>query len=251
MSDGIYSALSGAIVQERNLSVVANNLANSNTSGFKGDRAVFFEMVTPTRSAPLISPALRYSTVADVTIDYQAGAIKLTDRPLDVALHGDGFLAIETPNGERYTRAGSFVMDQEGVLRTLGGHRVLGEIEPPTRRTDKLEIPPDTREILINPDGTLRADGAEIGKLKLVRFPNDTDLIKDGLTWFAAKPGVQPLSAKQTTTVEQGYLENSNVNPVGGMTELIMVTRSFEALQKTIETFRDLDSRTARDVGGR
>jgi flagellar basal-body rod protein FlgF len=259
MSDGIYSALSGAIAQERNLSVVANNLANSNTAGFKGDRTVFFEMVTTTPTAPKISPALRYATVADVTIDHLPGSFKLTERPLDVALHGDGYFVIETPKGERYTRAGSFVMDQEGVLRTLTGHRVMGENGPPTQRGSELTIPEDAHEVRIDPDGTLRAvriDGGstndeELGKLKLVRFPTEDDLLKDGLTWFVPKEGVKPLSAELTTTVEQGFLEDSNVNAVSGMTELILVTRSFEALQKVIETFRDMDNRTARDVGGR
>jgi flagellar basal-body rod protein FlgF len=252
MSDGIYSALSGAIVQERNLSVVANNLANANTSGFKGDRSVFFEMVTTTPVAPKINPALRYATTADVKIDHQPGSIELTERPLDAALHGDGYFVIETPKGERYTRAGSFVMDHEGVLRTLTGHTVMGENGPIQQRGKELRIPEDAREIQINPDGSIYADAVEIGKLKLARFANERDdLRKDGLTWFVPKDGVQPLDAAKTTTVEQGFLEDSNVNAVGGMNELIMLTRSFEALQKVIETFRELDNRTARDVGGR
>ena len=252
MSDGIYSALSGAIAQERNLSVVANNIANANTTGFKADRAVFNEILTKVKAPPALSPSLRYANVADVAIDHQPGSLKLTGRKLDAALQGDGYFTIETPQGERYTRSGSFVMDHEGTLRTLAGHRVMGEAGPVTARGIELTIPDNTREIAINPDGTIRADEQEIGKLKLVRFASEPDdLIKDGLTWFKPANGAMPRAAEATVTVEQGFLEDSNCNAVSGMNELIIVTRSFEALQKVIETYRDLDSRTARDVGGR
>ena len=252
MSDGIYSALSGAIAQERNLSVVANNIANANTTGFKADRSVFNEILTKVKDPKALSPSLRYTNVADVAIDHQAGSLKLTGRKLDAALQGDGYFVVETPQGERYTRSGSFVMDHEGVLRTLAGHRVMGESGPVTARGIELTIPYNTREIAINPDGTIRADNQEIGKLKLVRFADEgSELIKDGLTWFKTANNGVPRSAEATTTVEQGFLEDSNCNAVSGMNELIMVTRSFEALQKVIETYRDLDNRTARDVGGR
>lgn len=257
MSDGIYSALSGAIAQERNLSVVANNVANANTVGFKGDRAVFNEILTNVKTPPALSPSLRYANVADVQIDHQVGHLKLTGRQLDVALQGDGFFVVETPQGERYTRSGSFVMDQHGYLRTLGGHRVMQENGPVTQRGREIQIPEQTREIQISPDGTIRVGQDEhvqdeIGKLKIVRFANPREeLVKDGLTWFNTANGGVPRPAEATTTVEQGWLEDANINAVSGMNEMIIVTRSFEALVKVIETFRDLDNRTARDVGGR
>jgi flagellar basal-body rod protein FlgF len=252
MSDGIYSALSGALVQERNLQVTANNVANANTTGFKADRPSFYETLTKVKNPAALAPSLRYATVADVHVNHATGSLRLTERPLDVALQGDGYFTIETPKGDRYTRAGSFVIDQEGTLRTLNGHRVLGEAGPITAKGRPIEIPEHTREIAINPDGTVRADNVEVGKLKIVRFNDpDKELIKDGLTWFAPENTARLLPAEQTTTCEQGYLEDSNINPVQGMTEMIVVQRSFEALQKVIETFRDLDNRTARDVGGR
>ena len=261
MSDGIYSALSGAIAQERNLSVTANNVANVNTIGFKGDRTVFSEVLTQVKNPEALAPSLRYANTADVTIDHSVGHLKLTGRQLDTALHGDGYYVIDTPKGERYTRQGSFVIDREGVLRTLAGHKVLGENGPITQKGVELKIPEDTKEIQINPDGTIWAiagadlgdDGRqEIGKLKLARFERDPDqLIKDGLTWFAPVDNAAPKPAEGTTMVEQGYLEDANINAVSGMNEMIIVSRSFEALVKVIETFRDLDNRTARDVGGR
>ena len=259
MSDGIYSALSGAIAQERNLSVVANNVANANTTGFKGDRTVFNEVLTGVQNPAPLRPSLRYASVADVQIDHQVGHLRLTGRQLDLALQGDGFFVVETPKGERFTRSGSFVVDQNGVLRTLAGHRVMMENGPVTQRGREIKLPEDAREVQVSPDGTIRTFAAqnvvnqeEIGKLKLVRFANPRDeLIKDGLTWFNTQNNAVPAPADATTTVEQGWLEDANINAVSGMNEMIIVTRSFEALVKVIETFRDLDNRTARDVGGR
>jgi flagellar basal-body rod protein FlgF len=252
MSDGIYSALSGALAQERNLQVTANNVANANTTGFKADRPSFYETLTKVKNPQALGPSLRYVHVADVHVDHHAGSFRLTERPLDVALHGDGFFTIETPKGERYSRAGSFVIDQQGTLRTLDGHRVMGESGPITNKGIPIEIPEQTREVAINPDGTVLADNVEVGKLKLVKFANlDQDLIKDGLTWFTTENNAKPRPVDETTTCEQGYLEDANINAVQGMNELIIVQRSFEALQKVIETFRDLDNRTVRDVAGR
>jgi flagellar basal-body rod protein FlgF len=252
MSDGIYSALSGALAQERNRQVTANTVANATTTGFKADRPSFYETLTKVKDPKALGPSLRYVHVADVQVDHHAGAFRLTERPLDVALHGDGFFAVETPKGERYTRAGSFVIDKEGALRTLSGHRVLGEAGPITNKGVPIELPEHTKEVSINPDGTVRADNVEVGKLKLVRFSNvEQDLIKDGLNWFTTANGAKPIAIDETTTCEQGYLEDANINAVQGMNELIIVQRSFEALQKVIETFRDLDNRTARDVAGR
>jgi len=258
MSDGIYSALSGAIAQERALSAVANNVANVNTTGYKADKTIFAEVLNKAKSPLPTAPSLRYSTVSQFAVDSQSGSLKLTGRPLDMALHGDGYFTVKTPQGERYTRAGSFVLDQQGVLRTPGGYEVLQtskpkpgddpKILPPGQR---IIMPQEIKEVLVGADGTLTADGQPVGKLKLVRFDTQEDALREGLTLFTNQPGKQPKVADTNTSVEQGYLESANVNAVSGMNELISVSRSFEALQKVIETFRQLDDRTVRDVGGR
>jgi flagellar basal-body rod protein FlgF len=251
MSDGIYSALSGAIAQERNLTVVANNVANTNTTGFKADKAIFAEVMNKVKSSLPIAPSLRYGVVSELSMDTQSGNLRQTGRPLDVALQGDAYFALDTPNGERYTRAGSFVLDRDGVLRTLAGLPVLQNTGSISRPVDKIVIPQATKEISISPDGAVSADGQELATLRLVRFDGPDSLLREGLTLFAPQNGAKPRAVERTTTVEQGFLESANVNAVTGMNELISVTRSFEALQKVIETFRDLDNRTARDVGGK
>jgi flagellar basal-body rod protein FlgF len=251
MSDGIYSALSGAIAQERALAAVANNVANATTTGYKADKAIFAEVLNQTKSPLPIAPSLRYGLVADLAIDHEAGSLHETGRPLDVALQGDGYFAVDTPNGERYTRAGAFVLDQAGVLRTLAGLPVLQDTGSISRPTDKIVIPETARTVSISPDGEITIDGQVLAKLRLVRFDGPESLLREGLTLFTPQNGAKPKAVELSTSVEQGYLESANVNAVSGMNELIYVSRSFEALQKVIETFRDLDNRTARDVGGK
>ena len=244
MGDGIYSAASGAIAQERSLSVVANNVANASTTGFRGDRVAFSEALNDARVDPKRTESLRYVVLSRVETDHTPGALKQTGNPLDVALLDEGYFAIETPSGERFTRAGSFVADPEGTLRTLGGHAVLGS------GGSSLSIPQGASEVGFGEDGTLLADGRSVGKLRVVRFAEPQGLVKEGLTFFAAPQGVVPEEV-ESGQVAQGHIENANVNAVAGMNELITVSRSFEAFQKVIQTFRELDDRTARELGAR
>jgi flagellar basal-body rod protein FlgF len=262
MSDGIYSALSGALAQERSLQATANNVANANTDGYKADKAVFAEYLKKEKQAHLPEhPELRYAGVDELWVDHTIGSIKFTGRKLDTALHGDGWFTVSTPQGERYTRAGSFVMDRAGILRTPDGHEVLGELNNDISQPGhRIQVPKDTREVQIAMDGTVSAvmpdlvgnnNNQILGKLKLVRFEDQRKVEREGLNLFKTKDGALPQRVDDLTTVEQGYLEISNVNAVHGMNELVVVSRYFDALEKVIETFRDIDGRTARDVGGR
>ena len=258
MSDGIYSALSGAIAQERALSAVSNNVANVNTTGYKADKTIFAEVLNKAKSPLPTAPSLRYATVSQFAVDNQSGSLKLTGRPLDMALHGDGYFTVKTPQGERYTRAGSFVLDQQGVLRTPGGYEVLQvgkaqpgddpKLLPPGKR---IVLPQEIKEVVVGADGTFTGDVQMLGNRKRAEFDTQEDALREGLTLFTNQPGKFPKVADVNTSVEQGYLESANVNAVSGMNELINVSRSFEALEKVIETFRQLDDRTVRDVGGR
>jgi flagellar basal-body rod protein FlgF len=218
---------------------VANNLANVKTTGYKADKVAFSEMAAKQNGAPL--PSMRFVSLDKIRIDGQSGGVHMTGNPLDLALEGDAYFAVQGPGGERYTRAGSFTTDSEGTIRTHGGYEVLGE-------SGTLSIPQGTKDIRVGPDGSVHADGLEIGKLKLVSFPSTEGLVREGLTLFSASGGgATPEPAE--VGVAQGYLENSNVNAVMGMTELITVSRTFEALQKVIDTYKQLDDRTARDLG--
>jgi len=239
MSNGIYSALAGAIAQERTLEVVANNLANVNTTGFKADTVSFSEMTKQQNGAP--PQSMRFVSLDRIGIDGSAGGVQQTGNPLDLALEGDAYFAVQGPGGERYTRAGSFTTDSEGTIRTHGGYEVLGE-------SGTLSIPQGTKTIRVGSDGTVQADGVEVGKLKLVSFANTQGLVREGLTMFSSSGGGTTPEPAQVG-VAQGYLENANVNAIMGMTELITVNRSFDALQKVIDAYKQIDERTARDLG--
>ncbi len=241
MSDGIYSALSGAVAQQRSLDVVANNVANVGTVGFRGDALAFREAVSREAGGPAPQD-LRYVAIAQVTTDESAGPLTQTGNRLDVALSGDGMFAVRTGDGLRYTRAGSFRMDAQGVLRTPGGHAVLDANRP---EGAPLTVPPGTGEIGIASDGTVTADGEAVGRLRVERFAAGA-LEKEGLTMYRATGPGRPAAE---TEVLQGYLEGANVSPVAGMNELISASRSFEAFQRVIQAFKSIDERAARDVG--
>lgn len=240
MSDGIWSALSGAIAQERALEVVANNVANTNTVGFRADRLVFEEALAEAGADGPAPASLRYVEVAESAADTAQGALQQTGGALDLALEGDGFFAVRTPAGERYTRAGSFVTDAEGVLVTPQGHPVIaegGDEDEPAL----IRIPPGTADVRIDESGSVFAGADQVGALRIVRF--DEAPQKEGITLFTGQNAID-----SDATVRQGYLEMANVNAVAGMNELITVSRTFEAFQKVIDTFQSLDQRTARDL---
>jgi len=242
MSDGIYSALSGAIAQQRALDVVANNVANAGTVGYRGDTVAFREAVSRETAGP--NPdGLRYVSVAQQSTDQSDGPLIQTGNPLDLALQGDGLFALQTDNGVRYTRAGSFRMDPEGVIRSSGGH-VLMDAGAPDPSQAEIRIPPEATEILVGTDGTVTADGQEVGRIRIESF-DQRSLTKEGLTMYAARGQGEPAEAQ----VSQGYLEGANVSPVGGMNQLISTSRAFEAFQRVIQAFRQIDERAARDVG--
>jgi flagellar basal-body rod protein FlgF len=246
MSDGIWAALSGAVAQERSLEIVANNVANAGTTGFRGDRVAFQEALGNARGAGgATPPALRFVAISRVRSDEAAGPLRQTGAPLDLALQGRGYFAVATPAGERYTRAGSFVAGPNGQLQTADGHPVVAAGGPDAR----FSIPAGARELAVAADGTVLADGQEVGKIALVRFDSADQLTREGRALYSAV-GTPPQPDPETT-VAQGYLGGANVNAVAGVQELITVSRSFEAFQKVIQSFRELDQRTAREVSGR
>jgi flagellar basal-body rod protein FlgF len=245
MSDGIYSATSGAISQQRSLEVIANNVANSTAVGFRGDQVAFHEAVAQAQGGAAPAKSLRYVAVAQVKTDTTQGGLRKTGNPLDLALQGDGYFAIQTPQGERYTRSGSFITDPGGVLRTQDGYPVLSE--GPTPR-QPITIPSGTAMVDIAPDGNVSSDGAAIGQLRIVAFDDPSRLLKEGDVLYSAPQGVTAKSTNETEVV-QGFVETANVNPVGSVNELITANRTFDAYQRVIRAFGQLNDRTAREIG--
>lgn len=250
MSSGIYSALSGAIAQERNLSVVANNVANVSTHGYKADRVAFNEALAQQAQAqPERSVSMRYAALNRVQVDTSAGGLEVTGRPLDFALLGDAYFTVRSGGGDQFTRAGGFLTDASGVVRNHRGDALLVEGGPQRPEGVELTIPQGTRTITVGEDGTINADGQSLGKLRLRTFARPEDMQKVGSTHFIPQAGITPLNAGDVQLV-QGSLETANLNAVQGLNEMITLSRSFDALQRVIQTFRSVDDRTVRDLAG-
>ncbi|HEX5656811.1 MAG TPA: flagellar basal-body rod protein FlgF, partial [Polyangiales bacterium] len=252
MADGIYTALSGSIAQQHQLDTIANNVANASTAGFRGDRAVFGELVAgaqkgqqridPRQPAP--KEDNKFVRVDMNQLDMQAGVLRSTGNQLDLALEGDGFFVVRTPQGDRLTRSGNFMLTQNGELSTTDGNLVVGDSNLP------IIIPPNTKNIEIRPDGTVRADNTDVARLALKTVKDPNALMREGATTYTVQAGTQVEQAQRVGVI-QGQLESSNVNPVNGLNELITVNRTFDALQRVIQSFQEIDQRTARDVGSR
>jgi len=252
MADGIYTALTGAVAQQHSLDVIANNVANVTTAGYRADKAVFSEFLAgaqrkdvPHVSASGTDPTRpdRFVHVDEISHDYSNGALKLTGNPLDMALSGDGFFVVQTPQGDRLTRAGSFMMQKDGSLVTPEGYPVMGTDDKPIKLASSTNIKVGT-------DGLIQVNDQAAAKLKLVRAEDPATLEKENNTHFLAGKTTKLVQAKDIQ-VSQGSIEASNVNAVAGLNELITVSRSFDALQRVIETFQKIDDRTARELGAR
>ena len=238
MDSGFYASCAGLRAQSQALEVLGHNLANLNTAGFRGQETTFQSLLAMSRptSANVLSNVLNTATnnfgvLEGTRLDTTAGNLAATGNPLDVAIEGSGFFAIQTARGTRYTRNGSFQMSSSGQLVTQAGDPVLGNPASGTNAT--ITIP--AGEVSIAPDGTISVNGAVAGRLQLVDFAPGTALTSEGGTLIAAPEGsAQPA---QQSSLKQGALESSNVNSIASVVELIGVQRQAEMLQRAMSLF--------------
>jgi flagellar basal-body rod protein FlgF len=241
MENGLLIGLSRQMVLQRELDVVANNVANLNTTGFKADGNVFYEYLMPVaRSDRFTGADRRLSFVLDRATWHRLGQgpIQQTGNPLDIAIDGDAFLAVQTPQGERYTRNGALQINVRGELVTSEGYRVVGENGP-------IVFQPGDREVAISREGTItvkegnNVQESQRGKMRIVAFAQPERLQKDGTSMFVPPAGTAPQPAP-TSGVIQGAIEKSNVNGVQEMTRLIEVTRAYTAVAGMLQSEQDL-----------
>jgi flagellar basal-body rod protein FlgF len=206
----------------REIEVVANNIANISTTGFRREGVVFTEHVARLEGAPSLSMA----TASARHVDLSQAGLTQTGGTWDFAVQGAGFFLIETPEGERLTRAGSFTPNAAGELVTPEGHRLLDE------GGSAVFVPPDARAVSLARDGTLSSDGAPLARIGLWAPRDPNDLRHEAGTRFAAPRGVEPV---EDTVVLQGMLEESNVNPVSEIARMIEVQRAYEMGQKLLD----------------
>jgi flagellar basal-body rod protein FlgF len=241
MENSLLVGLSRQATLERHLAVISNNLANVNTNGFKGDQTLFEEYLTSGAHEDNFKPAdRRVSYVQDRGIfhDLTQGALQKTSNPLDVAISGDGFLTVQTAGGERYTRDGNLQVNSTGQLVTNSGDAVLGTSGP-------IVFQPTDHDIAISQDGTItvqegasRTDSIR-GKLRVVNFTDAQKLLKQGNNLFSAPNGV---AAQQDTksTVQQGFVEKSNINSVVEMSRMIEINRTYTSIANMLAAEHDL-----------
>lgn len=231
MSGDLYVAASGAIARLHELDVVANNLANANTIGFKADGALFSAALESAlgdaSGRPTPGAAGRaFVSARGLAPDASAGSVQATGSPLDVAIQGDGFFSVETPSGTRFTRAGSFVVDAEGRLTTPQGFPVLGS-------GGVLSV--GSRPVEIRASGELVDDqGSPLGSLALVRFADLGQLAKDGQNLWRALPGVEPEDVDAPQLLERS-VEASNVVPVRELARLVVLQRAFDTAMQVLQ----------------
>lgn len=251
MADGIYIALTGAVAQQQALDAAAHNVANASTTGFRGDRLVFAQVlrgaqpnssVASQTQARSPTPA-SYVRVEQSVMDTESGYLKETGNTLDLALSGDGYFMVRTPQGDRLTRAGAFRVDALRRISSPDGAQVLGENGEP------ISLPEGVTDITVSPNGLIRANGTDVARLSLKTVADPAALIREGATTY--KPGAGALLQATDVSVSQGYLESSNVNAIEGVEQVGDISAAFSALMKVIESFQQVDSRTARDLGSR
>ncbi|WP_027185740.1 flagellar basal-body rod protein FlgF [Desulfovibrio inopinatus] len=260
MDQSSLSALYGALSNELRMNTITNNLANANTSGYKKDRLTFED--TFIRYAhdwePNPRPSIRTKKLlpdsyvvakprlALQTVDFSQGPLQVTGNKLDLALNGPGFFKVQSDEGEMYTRNGEFYRSNEGILVNTEGYTVLGD-------GGEIEIP-DGRRIDIDRGGRIFVDGAQIGTIDVVSVDNEEGLMKVGQNLFTPKDGAAVGEAAvdvNETTVNQGYLEKTNIQVVEEMAHMIETQRAHEAYTKVLQTTDTLDKSTISKVGNR
>ncbi len=231
---GLVESTETMLAQNRRLDQITNNLANVDTAGYKKEDITFWEMLYSTdHDRSRVGKAIH-----DVT-DMQQGVVKETGNRLDFAIGGPGFFKVQTPAGERYTRAGQFMTNNEGQLVTASGDLVLGDGGP---------IVINGNNISVAGDGSITVDNQPAGTLAIVTFANLADLEKQGQNLFALTGESQEEPA-QNFSVKQGYLEKSNVSTMKELTAMIDLNRAYETQQRVVRTIDDMDDKAISRVG--
>lgn len=264
MDSGVFAAVNGALRTEMRLEVLTNNLANVNTNGFKEGNITFESYMTkpgieqfplpgdsfmghkgPSELPyPFINPAssaysVSYPAAPGTTTDTTQGALKGTGNPLDVAIEGDGYFVVNTPEGRRYTRDGSFQVNSQGELVTKDGYSVAGSSGEP------LNI--GSQVVEIGQDGTIANTTGTVGQLLRVDLPKE-NLKKAGQNLYTAPQEVEIALTGARGGFKQGFLEASNTNTVRSMTQMIEANRNFENYIKVIQSLDGIDGQ-ANQVG--
>ncbi len=237
MNSGLYAACAGLLARTQALEVAANNLANVNTNGYKGQLASFHSVLATANenaSGNELSQAVNdFGVLGDSRTSLAQGSLEHTGSDLDFAIQGEGWFAVESSNGRLYTRNGNFHVDRKGHLATPDGNLVAGVDGP-------ILIPPGT--LSVSQDGTISVDGALAGQLRIVNLAPGTTVTAVGAANFSAPAGSEGPSSG---SIVQGSLEGSNVNGVTAAVELVALQRHADMLQQALTSFHSNFNRIA------
>ncbi|WP_425097702.1 flagellar hook-basal body complex protein [Tropicibacter sp. S64] len=217
-----YAALSRLSGLKNEMRVIANNIANANTTGFRQEGIIFSEYVQ--RADEGAAVAMSAARVRNTS--FEQGALQQTNGTFDLAIEGDGFFLINTPNGERLTRAGSFTPSAAGTLVTMDGYDVLGDGGAP------VFVPPDATDLSFAADGTMSAGGVPLGRIGVVRPIDPLKMVREGGVMFRTDGGFEQLEEPR---IIQGFIESSNVNPILQISRMVEVQRAYEMGQSFLE----------------
>jgi flagellar basal-body rod protein FlgG len=226
---------------------IVQNLANVRTVGYKADRATLTDfpsmLLTQTKAGeagPEVGKIGTGVSMAAITTDFDDGPLKLTDHPMDLAIAGDGFFRLETPDGVRYTRDGRFHRNIDGHLITADGNYVLGA-------NGRIVLPEG--ELTVSPRGEVFVDDTSVDQISLAYFDDPANLIKDGQTTFNTRGAEPQLMAAQDIQIYQGYLEESNVDTAQAVTEMTTVLRAYQASQRLVQFQDRINQQTVNELG--
>lgn len=227
MENAFFVSLSRQTSVLRQMDVIANNIANSSTMGFKSEKLMFVEYLSyDSETGPT-------SYVQDVGVirDFREGALNTTGNDLDFAINGPGWFTVDTPDGPRYTRDGRFRINEDGLLSTLGGHPVLDTNGNP------LAFEEDETDIEVTADGAVSTSQGEKGEISMVVFDEAQKLRKEKEGLYTTDQPPRPATA---AALMQGMLEGSNVEPIIEITNMIQAMRSYQSAQRFIESGDEL-----------
>ena len=256
MDRGISSLISGMISEERKMDVLSNNLANVSTAGFKrqqsvcSDFSVFMKNAVSApaevaRKALMLANRLpnqaQDGTTTFITTDFEDGPMNHTGNMLDLAIEGNGFFAVETPDGIMYTRNGQFMLNSEGYVVTREGYPVLSDSGP--FQFEDREEDDKPRELKVDKEGNIFDGSQNLGRLRIGRMEDPTNMVQIGDSLFVTADGQELADAQDGFTVSQGYVEESNVSAVVEMARMIETSRFFETYQKIFQIHDQLVGR--------
>ncbi|MGY9048816.1 hypothetical protein P775_15415 [Puniceibacterium antarcticum] len=225
METASYTTLNRQSGLMREMQVIANNIANTATTGFRQEGVMFTEFLAKTDMGSLSMATAQVHQTSTLQ-----GTLTQTGGQFDMALQGDGFFLVQTPNGERLTRAGAFTPSANGDLVTPDGYPVLDAGGAP------IFIPPDATDLAIAQDGTLSSQGRPLGQVGVVQPSDFNGMVRENGTFFESTDGFDPVEAP---VILQGFLESSNVDPVGQIARMIEVQRAYEMGQNFLESEND------------